>query len=185
MMTESAPSFLSGWSNFYVMIGSSAASLTGLMFVVITLITREDRTPDSRDGISTFSTPTVLHFGAVLLVAGILTAPWHSLVAPSVMIALMGLFGVLNSLRIMYRTARLKIYRPDLEDWTFYNILPFLANGAILVGAILLSRVPEKALFALAGGVVLLIFIGIRNAWDVVTFLATRGPTAPTKSDPS
>jgi len=45
--------------------------------------------------------------------------------------------------------------------------LPCLAYGAIALAA-----VPVQALFILAGGVMLLIFIGIRNAWDSVTYIA-------------
>ena len=37
-MLEAALSPLAPWQNFYVIIGSAAAALTGLMFVVITLI---------------------------------------------------------------------------------------------------------------------------------------------------
>jgi hypothetical protein len=57
----------------------------------------------------------------------------------------------------------------------WYTILPLLAYGALLVGAIVLNAVPRDALFVLAGGVLSLIFIGIRNSWDVVTFLAVGG----------
>ena len=32
---------IDGWENFYVIVGSSAAALTGLMFVVITLTARQ------------------------------------------------------------------------------------------------------------------------------------------------
>jgi hypothetical protein len=174
-----ASSFLTPWSNFYVMTGSSAAALTGLMFVVITLVDRVERSQRSQDGIATFSTPTVMHFCAALLVSAILNAPWHSLTHVAVLIGLVGLLGAAYILRIIIRTKRLTVYTPDVEDWTFYSILPFVAYGAILGGAIALTAVPVNALFALAGGVVLLIFIGIRNAWDVVTYVAIGGPSQP------
>lgn len=169
---------LATWSNFYVMIGSSAAALTGLMFVVITLVTGEERSSRSQDGIATFSTPTVMHFGAALLVAAVLIAPWHSLIVPSVILGIEGLYGVSLLVRIVSRTKRLREYRADLEDWFFYIALPFVAYGGILGGAIALSISTFGALYALAGGAVLLIFIGIRNAWDVVTFLAVGGVDA-------
>lgn len=86
--------------------------------------------------------------------------------------ALIGLYGVVYILRVMYRTRRLTVYTADFEDWTWYTILPFAAYGAISAGAIALAAVPVQALFILAGGVVLLIFIGIRNAWDIVTYIA-------------
>jgi hypothetical protein len=174
-MEQSFSTLLAVWSNFYVMTGTSAAGLTGLMFVVITLVTGAEKAR-SQDGISTFSTPTVMHFGAALFVSAILIAPLHSVAIAATLVGFAGLYGVVYILRVTYRAKRLKGYRPDIEDWIWYNALPFLAYGAILAGAIALHAVPGKALLAVAGGVLLLIFIGIRNAWDVVTFLATGGP---------
>jgi len=50
-MAESATAALLGsWSSFYVMTGSAAAALTGLMFVVISLTMGRVR-PNNRDGI--------------------------------------------------------------------------------------------------------------------------------------
>jgi hypothetical protein len=178
-MAEAASSFLTQWSNFYIMTGSSAAALTGLMFVVITLVTNLERSRRSSDGISTFSTPTVVHFCAALLVSAMLNAPWHSLRYPATLLALAGLFGLVYMVRIVYRTRRLSVYSADLEDWAWYSILPFVAYGAILAGAVLLPAIPANALFTLAGGVMLLIFIGIHNAWDIVTFLVIGGPGEP------
>src|SRR5215470_10613450 len=71
---------LDTWQNFYVLVGTAAATLTGLMFVVITLIVQlrvQVSLPGS--GIAVFSTPNVFHFGAALLVAAILSAPWPEL----------------------------------------------------------------------------------------------------------
>lgn len=171
-MTETASSVLDPWSNFYIMTGSAAGGLTGLMFVVITLVTGVERLRTNRDGLSTFSTPTVVHFGAALLVSAILSAPWHSLLSPATLLGLAGLYGIVYVLRIMNRTGRLTEYKPDLEDWVCYTVLPLVAYSAILAGAIALFAMPVKALFALGGGALLLIFIGIRNAWDIVTYIA-------------
>jgi hypothetical protein len=148
------------------------------MFVVISLV-RAQEAQSSRDGISTFSTPTVMHFAASLFVSAILVAPWRSLLYPGVFVAIVGLYGVVYILRIALRTKRLRTYRADLEDWTWYTFLPFVAYGAIFGGGLELSaHAAPKGLFAVAGGALLLVFIGIHNAWDVVTFLATGGPTA-------
>ena len=181
-MTETASSILTPWSTFYVMTGSAAATLTGLMFVVITLVTGAERLRKAPDGISTFSTPTVVHFGAALLVSAILIAPWHSLVHPATLLGLAGLFGVVYILRVTFRTRRQSVYSPDIEDWTWFGILPFVAYSAILTAAILLSAIPVGALFALGGSVVFLIFIGIRNAWDIVTYIAVGGLDEPPSS---
>ena len=167
------------------MIGSSAAALVGLMFVVITLITRaearEIETDQRMEGVATYSTPTVTHFGAALFVAAVLNAPWPLLVDAAVLVGLCGLFGVIYVLRVIMRTKRLTAYNPDREDWLWYTVVPLIAHGAVLTGALLLPITPVRGLFVLAGGVVLLIFTGIRNAWDVVTYLAVVGPQPPAK----
>ena len=177
-MAENSTSVLTAWANFYIMAGSSAAALTGLTFVVISLITGKERPEGTQDGIATFTTPTVMHFAAALFVSAALLAPWHSLRDAGVALAVIGLYGVAYILRVMYRTWRLTLpaYTPDLEDWTWYTILPFGAYGALAAGAIALATVPVQALFALAGGVLLLILIGVRNAWDVVTYVAIYRP---------
>ncbi len=104
-----------------------------------------------------------------------LSAPWQSLIYASIIVGVGGFCGVVYIFRIMHRTRRLTTYTPDLEDWTWYTALPLLGYGAIFAGAIGTFGAPRIALFAIAGGALLLIFIGIRNAWDVVTFLAIGG----------
>jgi hypothetical protein len=173
-MPDGASGFLTPWSNFYVIAGSSAAALTGLMFVVITLVRREEAMAADGDGIGTFSTPTVLHFSAALLVSATLCVPWHSLFFAGLPAALVGIAGLAYGLRVMTRAKRLKTYVPDAEDWISYTILPAVAYFALL-GGFAMVPFPREALFAIAAGVLLLIFIGIHNAWDVVTFLATGG----------
>jgi hypothetical protein len=182
-MTETAPSVLAHWSNFYVMTGSAAAALTGLMFVVITLVSGEERLRNSPDGISTFSTPTVLHFCSALFVSVTLCAPWPSLIPPAALLGLGGLFCIGYVVRVSFLQRRLSTYKPDLEDWVWFTILPFAAYAAILAGAVALFADPAAALFALAGGAVLLIFIGIRNSWDVVTYIAVGSPKDPAEAD--
>jgi hypothetical protein len=174
-MSDGASVFLTPWSNFYVMAGSSAAALTGLMFVVITLVRREEVISAGRDGIATFSTPTVMLFSAALLVSASLCMPWHSRFFAGLVAGLVGVAGIAYGLRIVTRTRRLTGYVPDFEDWISYTILPTVAYCALL-GGFAMVPFPRNALFSIAGGVLLLIFIGIHNAWDVVTYLATGGP---------
>lgn len=174
-MHEAAPSVLTAWANFYVITGSSAAALTGLMFVVITLVAG-DRSRTTIDGISTFSTPTVVHFCVALLVSAVLSAPWSSLVPASVLLGLTGLYGIAYAALVIYRirTRISTMYQPEVEDWLWYAIVPLVAYAAIVVAALRLSPAPGGALFALAGAALLLIFLGIHNAWDVVTFIAVK-----------
>jgi uncharacterized membrane protein len=65
---------LDGWENFYVIVGSSAGALIGLQFVVITLIAER---PALRmaEASAAFATPSVVHFGVVLLLSAIVSVP--------------------------------------------------------------------------------------------------------------
>jgi hypothetical protein len=171
-MHDPASSLIGAWANFYVITGSSAGALTGLMFVVITLVAgTPTRTRD--EGIATFSTPTVVHFGAALFVSAMLSAPWPALIYIAVLLGVTGICGVAYVARVMVRARRLTIYNPETEDWIWYTILPVAAYLTILAAGVVLPWFPTPMLFALAGATVLLVFIGIHNAWDVVTFIAT------------
>ena len=181
-MAEAASTVLAPWANFYIMAGTAAATLTGLMFVVITLVSRFDS--NSHDGIATFSTPTVLHFCTALLVCAMLVAPWHSPIPAAIVVGVTGLYGVIHVLNAMSRARRLKTYHPDLEDWISYTILPIVAYGLIAAGAIALARLSTYATLALACGVILLIFVGIRNAWDIVTYIVVSGGDLSEEAQP-
>lgn len=170
-MQQAAVSPLIAWENFYVIIGSSAAALTGLMFVVVTLIagSREGR---SSRAVAAFGTPTVVHFCAALFVAAILSAPWTALAQASILLGLTGLAGVIYIVIVALRARRQSDYQPVLEDWLWHTIFPFVAYTALVVAAIILPGSPTPALFAIGAATLLLVFTGIHNSWDSVTYLA-------------
>jgi hypothetical protein len=170
-MHEDASSALTAWSNFYVITGSSAAALTGLMFVVITLVA--GGRARSSEGVAVFSTPTVLHFAAALLISALLTAPWRSLVYVATVLGIAGLFGIVYVSRLMYGRTY-SVYQPLAKILAWYAIIPSVAYLAIVAAAILLPTAQPQAPYALGAATLLLIFIGIHNAWDVVTFIAVE-----------
>jgi hypothetical protein len=90
---------------FARMLGSSARALTGLMFVVITLIAGS-RMRRSSEPTAAFSTPNVVHFGAALLVAAILCAPWQALWNASLLLGLCGLWGMTYIAKVARRARR-------------------------------------------------------------------------------
>jgi hypothetical protein len=157
----------SAWENFYVIVGSSAAALTGLMFVVVTLIADWQATGDSLDA---FGTPTVVHFGAVLLVSAIMSAPWPALLGARIALGLVGAAGVVYVTIALQRARRQTNYKPVVEDWLFHFVLPMSAYAAIFVSAAVLGR-GVVAWFAIGGAATALLFLGIHNSWDTVTYL--------------
>ena len=90
-MQEAMLSPLATWQNFYVIVGTAAATLTGLQFVVITLIAGVGRR--SSAALGAFTTPNIVHFGATLLVAATLSAPWQVLWNTGLLLGLSGLGG--------------------------------------------------------------------------------------------
>ncbi len=76
---------LAGWQNFYVIVGSSAGALLGLQFVVLSLIANGPMARSDAEAGGAFATPTIIHFGAVLGLSGILSAPWDSIGAPALL----------------------------------------------------------------------------------------------------
>lgn len=170
-METTVASSLAGWDSFYVIVGSSAGALTGLMFVVVTLMA-ELETRSSRSTFSAFATPTIVHFCIALLVSAAMSAPWPTLGAVGVFLDICGAAGVVYCIVVMRRTMAQTQYTPVFEDWLWHVILPHAAYIATIVAGVELSRAPRPSLFALAASTLLLVFIGIHNAWDTVTFLA-------------
>ena len=166
---EPALSLLGGWESFYVIIGSSAAALTGLQFVVVTLVA--ERRPAGPIEISAFATPTVVHFAAAFLLSAILSAPWRELSGPDLLVGAIGVAGVIYAIVIMARARKQTLYQPVLEDWLWHAALPFVAYGTLVAAAIALRHDPEVVLFVIGASSILLLFIGIHNAWDTVTWV--------------
>jgi hypothetical protein len=161
---------LAGWENFYVIVGSSAAALTGLQFVVMTLIGVDPQMKTGNAEIRVFGTPTVVHFCSVLVVAAILTVPWRTVSHAATALGIGGGLGVLYAAAVMARVRRRMTYTPVLEDWIFHAVLPMLAYATVLVAAVLLTRHPES-LLAIGGASLMLLLVGIHNAWDSVTYI--------------
>jgi hypothetical protein len=59
-----------------------------------------------------------------------------------------------------------------LEDWIWHAVLPIVAYATLVVSSVLLERATRDASFFIAASALLLVFIGIHNAWDTVTYIA-------------
>ena len=183
MVQGSELPLLSSWQNFYMIMGTAAATLTGLMFVVTTLIAGIDAHLSTLNAaVSAFNTPTVVHFGTVLLLAGVLSAPWQTFSSVSLLLGLLGLGMVVYSIIVLRRMWRVPHYQSTLEDWLWYMAFPFLAHVALIVAAFVLPKNPPSALYIVGLAIMLLLLVGIRNAWDMVTFLAVERAHAENKS---
>lgn len=163
---------LSAWSNFYVIVGSSAGALTGLQFVVMTLIRGSD-VPKGMTDVRAFGSPTVVQFCFALFVSAAMSAPWRTVTELGACLAVFAAAGIAYSIRVIFH-ARSAAYTPDTEDWIFYTALPMAAHSVLLVSAIFLWFNPEIALFGIAVTSLAFLFLGLRNSWDTVTYIAVR-----------
>lgn len=177
-MEHALAPLLAGWESFYVIIGSSAAALTGLVFVVIVL-GAEIGAGASTGTVGAFGTPTVVHFCAVLLGAAVLSAPWPGLHGLGIGLALLAVLGLIYTLLVFGRARRQTEYTPVTEDWIWHTVLPLFAYVSLLCSGLLLSLHPQACLFAVGGSVLMLLFIGIHNAWDAVLYIALERRRKP------
>ena len=161
---------LAAWNSFYVIVGSSAGALTGLQFVVMTLIAQKSP-PRSAEAGPAFATPTIVHFGAALLLSAILSAPWQDATAVAAVLGLMGLTGAVYILIVAWRMKVQTAYTPNSWDWLYYFLLPLVAYAILVLSALTAPSHMAGALFGVAAAALLLLFIGIHNAWDSVVYL--------------
>jgi len=165
---------LAHWDTFYVIVGSAAAALTGLQFVVIAIAADTRERSATTETLDAFGTPNIVHFSAVLLVSALLSAPWPSLRSVDLAMGVCAVAGVVYGIIVVRRARRQTGYQPVLEDWIWHAVLPLVAYGVMTAAAAGLTFDVRDALFAVAGSALLLLFIGIHNAWDTVTYLAVN-----------
>jgi hypothetical protein len=173
---------LNAWSNFYVIVGSAAAGLTGLTFVVIALAADLSvAQPVRYSGLRTYMTPTVVHFGSVLWIAALLNVPGQTPVSVAVCMASSGLVGAAYSLATAHRMHRGRgDYRPYLSDWIWNAVMPFVTYLVLAVTGAQTYLDPGSALYGIGATALALLVIGIHNVWDLALWIIAK-PSNATK----
>ena len=109
-----------------------------------------------------FATPTIVHFGVALLLSAVASVPWHKIGPVSAVWGLVRLIGIVYAVVVARRLRVQAVYQPVFEDWLFHVLLPFAAYVAH-------SHV-RPALFVVGAATLLILFVGIHNAWDAVKY---------------
>lgn len=172
-MADPALAPLVRWENFYVVVGGAAGALTGLQFVVIALVADVGQRSSDAE-IDAFATPTIVHFVVALWLSALLSAPWNELSSAAIMVALTGLAGLVYAFIVIRRAHRQTGYKPVFEDWLWHAALPVVGYASLLVAGLTLLTYERRALFTIGAVALLLVFIGIHNAWDTVTWITVR-----------
>lgn len=156
-----------GW--FFVIVGSAAGALIGLQFVAMSLLAQRPLSGAEEAG-AAFGSPTVVHFGAALFLSALLHAPWQSMASATLVWGALGFGGLAYSVLVCWRMRRQNIYQPVFEDWLFHAILPLAAYAILASSAIAATSHAREALFGVGLAALLLLYIGIHNAWDNVSY---------------
>jgi hypothetical protein len=160
---------LAKWGNFYVIVRSAAGALIGLQFVVITLIA--ERPPDgAAEAGAAFGSPTIVHFSVALFLSALLLAPWQTITVAGAVWGLLGFGGMVYTVIVVRRMRKQSVYEPILEDWLFHCLFPFVAYAILALSSFAAPLYTREALFGVGGAALLLLFIGIHNAWDNVAY---------------
>jgi hypothetical protein len=171
-------SALSAWDSFYIIVGPAAGALIGLQFVVMTLMAERPSAGVAEAG-RAFATPTVVHFGACLLVAALVRVPWPVATLATWACGAVGVCGLVYMGLLVLRMWQQQAYRMDNEDRLFHVLLPVLSYGVMASSAVLALSHFELALFGMGLASLVLLFAGIHNAWDGVAYqvYVLRGKT--------
>ena len=170
MITPQTELQLDAWHDFYVMIGTSAGALVGATFVVATLAGNIEKRVL---GIRGFITPATVHLGSALIGSAILMVPTLTALFVALLLGVGGLAGVVYGVIVYFRVTKLNI---DMIDRFWYGIFPVLMYALLGVSAYLVFQDVDHGLELIAAALVALLVIGMRNAWDMATFMILGGP---------
>jgi hypothetical protein len=162
-----------GWDNFYLMLGPAAAGLIGLLFVVVTLTAGHDRSKTAR-GQALYLTPTVVQFAVVMTVSAVAMAPRLGVTTIGSIVSLSAAVGLINAVRacLGIRALRTADDNPHWSDFWCYGVAPLVVYVGLCVAAVGVFARAGWTAQAVAATLLGLLLVGIRNAWDLVTWIA-------------
>ena len=167
-----------GWDSYYFMVGSAGAGLIGLFFVVVTLTQGFERDRALR-GASLYMTPSLIHFAVVLSMSAVAVAPALPIPVTAGLFAVAALVGLGNAIwaTVGIGFRRLGPEAPHWSDIWLYGAAPCGIYAGLLVAAVGLAQRAGWADYANAALLLALLLIGVRNAWDMITWMAPMRAT--------
>lgn len=158
------------WRDFFATVGTAAGVIIGATFIVVTLVSQ---LKDARLGLRGFVTPTAFHLGMVLIVCAVLTIPALSPMIAAIFLMAGGAGGTIYAVLAAVRIWHMKL---DTDDRIFYAVLPVFPNAAVTAAGVFILWPAAPAFAILAGALLLLLVIGMRNSWDMASFVTTGNP---------
>ena len=153
------------WSDYYLLVGTAGATLVALLFVAVSLgagFLTEGRAAATR----AFFSPVVIHFAAVFVISAVALVPAHHAGFFAALVGLCAAVGFFVSAVTSYQLLHNR-WTDYLQDHLGYGLLPLAAYVALIVAASLIYTRHASSLDVLAGALLVLLIVNIRNAWDL------------------
>ncbi|QUD90028.1 hypothetical protein [Phenylobacterium montanum] len=161
-----------GWQGFYQVTAEAAATLTGLLFIVVTL-TAGRQTAATNNGARLFTSPTVFHLASVLAVSALALVPREEGTAPGLVMTAWSAWGFIYTAAVAVKMARLE-NTSHWSDFWWYGFGPAATFAALAAASVACLLGYAHAAFGLSLGLLAALMVAIRNAWDLATWLAVR-----------
>ena len=155
---------VAGWHEFYVMIGTAAATLMGLLFVSLSL-NAHIKSGEENASFRVLAVHTFSNFLFVLLVAIIFLIPLQSFLGLGVPLLLMGAAGLYGSVKRLFQARRVNkqaMSRTKVLRRTAGSGLCYLGLLAISISVL---RGQTRGLYWLVPVMIVLVGEAIINAW--------------------
>ena len=162
---------LARWQNFFLLNGTAAATLMGLLFVAGALATSPSQRGTARSR-QTFVLPILKHFGYVLAISVVSLAPFHSARPYGAALLAIGLTLFLETLNVLRGIRE----HPTVAriHWIWHFVLPLIASlGFVTMGTALCIGL-EWAEAGVAVTTALLLAIATRNTWALATWIVEQ-----------
>lgn len=165
---------LQHWHELYSVAAGIAATLMGLMFVVLSLGSRSLATEQGVQVTRALHTPIVVFFGTIIVVSMLMLMPDTAPAALGTLVGAVALGGIIY----MVASGAYNIWRENelgIDDLVWYVVLPYVSYATLGVSAVMIWKAVPFGPHVEAGAVLLMLLIGIRNAWDLVVYSVQRG----------
>jgi len=163
------------WHEFYLLLGTASATLVGLMFVAASIggtVFNEDH----RAALGAFISPTVVHFATTLFASLVMTIPSHGWRVLAALIGAGGLAGTIYCGRVLVQLIIRHRFNVDVVDRVFYALIPLIGYLLALTAAALLFEESTAGADVIAAALLVLLFAGLRNAWDMMVWIMIKAP---------
>jgi hypothetical protein len=152
------------WQAFYMMAGTAAATLLGLLFVAISinldLIIRDENV-----SLGALASETINNFVYVLFVAITFLIPNQTPLGLGIPLLAIGVFGLLDNGRFLMTALRNRKPQWGLAYIFWRFIFPLIALLALVVISVFVLQGNVRVLYGLVFVIIILLAVAILNSW--------------------